>query len=197
MVLKQVRPVIVAIILFTILLGMLYPLMVTGLAQVFFNSQANGSLISQNEKVIGSELIGQNFSSPKYFWGRPSSTSGSPYSAFDPEKQTGSSGSNLGPLSKTLVEDIQNRVNTMKLENPDAEMQIPVELVTSSGSGLDPNISLAAAYYQVPRIVQARGVSKESLIRIINRNIEYPILNFLGQSYVNVLRLNLALDDLQ
>ncbi len=197
MVLKQVRPVIVAIILFTILLGILYPLMVTGLAQVFFNSQANGSLISQNEKVIGSELIGQNFSSPKYFWGRPSSTSGSPYSAFDPEKQTGSSGSNLGPLSKTLVEDIQNRVNTMKLENPDAEMQIPVELVTSSGSGLDPNISLAAAYYQVPRIVQARGVSKESLIRIINRNIEYPILNFLGQSYVNVLRLNLALDDLQ
>ena len=197
MVLKQVRPVIVAIILFTILLGILYPLMVTGIAQVFFNSQANGSLISHNEKVIGSELIGQNFSSPKYFWGRPSSTSGSPYSAFDQEKQTGSSGSNLGPLSKTLVEDIQNRVNTMKLENPDAEMQIPVELVTSSGSGLDPNISLAAAYYQVPRIVQARGVSEESLIRIINRNIEYPILNFLGQSYVNVLRLNLALDDLQ
>lgn len=197
MVLNQLRPVVIAVILFTVLLGILYPLMVTGIAQIFFNPQANGSLITLNERVIGSVLIGQNFTSPNYFWGRPSTTSGSPYSAFDPEKQTGSSGSNLGPLSKKLVEDIQSRVNTTKHENPNVKRQIPVDLVTASGSGLDPNISLEAALYQVPRISQARGVSEENLIWIINRNIEYPYLDFLGQSYVNVLKLNLALDDLQ
>lgn len=197
MVLNQLRPVVISIFLFTILLGIIYPLMVTGIAQVLFNFQANGSLIIRNGRAIGSELIGQNFTSPSYFWGRPSSTKGSPYSAFNPEQLTGSLGSNLGPLSKSLVDVIKIRVNSMKNENPGVNLQIPVDLVTASGSGLDPNISLDAALYQVPRVARARGLSEENLILIINRNVEFPYLDFLGQSFVNVLKLNLALDDLQ
>lgn len=197
MVIKQLRPALTAFILLTILLGILYPLTITAIAQGVFPAQANGSLISKNGGVVGSELIGQNFTSSKYFWGRPSATSGSPYSAFDPTNLTGSSGSNLGPLSKTLIDSVQQRVSVLKAANPDAEAQIPVDLVTASGSGLDPDISLASAYYQVPRVAQARGTSESDIIEIINNNIENESLAFLGLSYVNILKLNIILDDLQ
>jgi K+-transporting ATPase KdpC subunit len=194
---KLFRPAVTLFLIFTALLGIVYPLLITAVSQVAFNNQANGSLIYKNGVGVGSALIGQDFHSLKYFWSRPSATSNSPYSPFDPSKLTGSSGSNLGPLSKTLITEVQARVDHLHALQPGNNDPIPVDLVTSSGSGLDPHISVSAAYYQVPRVSLARGMSESDLKKIVEAHVENKFLGFLGLSYVNVLGLNLALDDIQ
>ncbi|MGA9398460.1 MAG: potassium-transporting ATPase subunit KdpC [Anaerolineaceae bacterium] len=183
--------------LLTLLTGILYPLAVTGIAQAVFPFQANGSLIENNTMIIGSQLIGQDFTRPQYFWGRPSATPGSPYNAFDPVALTGSSGSNLGPLSRTLFESVQSRVESLQAADPGNNLQIPVDLVTSSASGLDPHISIEAAYFQVPRVARARGLSEPEVFTLVNRYTEGRQFGFLGEPRVNVLLLNIALDGIQ
>lgn len=183
--------------LLTLLTGILYPLAVTGIAQAVFPFQANGSLIEKNTMVIGSQLIGQDFTGPQYFWGRPSATPGSPYNAFDPVALTGSSGSNLGPLSRTLFESVQSRVESLRAADPGNNLQIPVDLVTSSASGLDPHISIEAAYFQVPRVAHARGLSEPEVFTLVNRYTEGRQFGFLGEPRINVLLLNIALDGIQ
>ena len=194
---KLFRPAATLFLIFTVLLGFVYPIMITAVSQVAFNNQANGSVIYKNGVGVGSALIGQDFQSPKYFWSRPSATSGSPYSPFDSTNLTGSSGSNLGPLSKTLITEVQARVDHLHAFQPVNNDPIPVDLVTASGSGLDPHISRAAAYYQIPRVALARGMSESDLTNIVEAHLENKFLGFLGLSYVNVLGLNLALDDIQ
>jgi K+-transporting ATPase KdpC subunit len=194
---NQFRPLITVFVFLTVLTGVVYPLFVTGLSQMFFPLQANGSLIQQNGNVAGSKLIGQFFSGDQYFWGRPSATEGSPYTPFDGEKLTGSSGSNLGPLSQTLVNTVQNRVETLLNADPGNTTLIPIDLVTASGSGLDPNISVSAAIYQVPRVARARGLSEETVIALVDQFIENRQFGLLGEPRVNVLKLNLALDGIQ
>ena len=194
---NQFRPLITVFVLLTVLTGVIYPLFVTGLSQVFFSDQANGSLIQQNGKVVGSKLIGQFFSGDQYFWGRPSATEGSPYTAFDGKKLTGSSGSNLGSLSQTLFNAVQNRVKALIKADPGNTTLIPIDLVTASGSGLDPNISVSAAIYQVPRVARARGLSEETVMALVDQFIENRQFGLLGEPRINVLMLNLALDDIQ
>jgi K+-transporting ATPase ATPase C chain len=194
---RQLRPALVLFALMTLLTGVFYPLVVTGIAQLAFPSQANGSLIRNSGNLIGSRLIGQYFTSPKYFWGRLSATNGSPYTAFDPATLTGSSGSNLGPLSQTLVENVQQRVDTLHAADPGNVLPIPVDLVTASASGLDPHISVAAAMYQLPRVARARGMSEAVLSDLIAKYTESGVFGFLGEPGVNVLLLNLALDAIQ
>jgi potassium-transporting ATPase KdpC subunit len=194
---NQLRPMLTIFGLLAILTGVIYPLLVTGLSQVLFPSQANGSLIQQNGRWVGSKLIGQDFSSEKYFWGRPSATAGSAYNAFDSQTLTGSSGSNLGPLSQTLVHTVQNRVNTLHGADPANKMLIPVDLVTASASGLDPNISVSAAYYQVSRVARARGLSEANVFALVDQWIENRPLGLLGEPCINVLLLNLALDGIK
>jgi K+-transporting ATPase KdpC subunit len=194
---KLFRPAATLFLIFTALLGIVYPILITAVSQVALNNQANGSVIYRNGVSVGSALIGQDFHSAKYFWSRPSATSGSPYSPFDPAKLTGSSGSNLGPLSKTLITEVQARVDYLHALQPENKDPIPVDLVTSSGSGLDPHISLKAAYYQIPRVALARGMSETDLVKIVEAHVENKLSGFLGLSYVNVLGLNLALDDIQ
>jgi K+-transporting ATPase ATPase C chain len=194
---KLYRPAATLFLIFAALLGIVYPILITAVSQVAFIIQANGSVIYRNGEGVGSSLIGQDFHSAKYFWSRPSETSSSPYSPFDPAKLTGSSGSNLGPLSKTLITEIQARVDYLHTLLPLNKDPIPVDLVTSSGSGLDPHISPAAAYYQIPRVALARGMSETDLTKIVEAHAENKFLGFLGLSYVNVLGLNLALDDIQ
>jgi K+-transporting ATPase ATPase C chain len=194
---RQLRPALVLFALMTLLTGVFYPLVVTGIAQLAFPSQANGSLIRNSGNLIGSRLIGQYFTSPKYFWGRLSATNGSPYTAFDPAILTGSSGSNLGPLSQTLVENIQQRVDALHAADPGNVLPIPVDLVTASASGLDPHISVAAAMYQLPRVARARGMSEAVLSDLIAKYTESGVFGFLGEPGVNVLLLNLALDAIQ
>jgi potassium-transporting ATPase KdpC subunit len=191
------RPVFILFGLLTLITGVIYPLFVTGLAQVFFPYQANGSLVMQNNKAVGSEWIGQNFTGSDYFWGRPSTTSSSPYTAFDAGTLTGSSGSNLGPLSQTLVDTVGQRVKN--LQNADLQNQtlIPVDLVTASASGLDPHISVSAAYYQIPRIARARGLDETIIKNLVDQFIEGPQFGIFGEPRVNVLKLNLALDGIQ
>jgi len=194
---RQIRPALIIFVLLMLLTGVLYPLAVTAIAQVIFPNKANGSLIYNDEKLVGSTLIGQQFSDPRYFWGRPSSTSGSPYTALDAGTLTGSSGSNLGPLSRSFVEIIQQRVQVLQATNPDSTTPIPVDLVTASASGLDPHISLAAAYYQVPRIARLRNMSAEEVIALVDEYAESCLWGFLGELRVNVLLLNLALDEIK
>jgi K+-transporting ATPase ATPase C chain len=194
---KLIRPAALLLIFFTILLGVIYPILITGISQIIFPFQANGSIIEKNGKPVGSALIGQNFQSAKYFWGRPSATSGSPYTPFDPVHLTGSSGSNLGQLSRNLITDVQHRVDFLRSVDPINTLPIPVDLVTASGSGLDPDISIDAAYYQIPRVALARGISETELKKFIDQHVENKILSSLGLSYVNVLELNLTLDDIQ
>jgi potassium-transporting ATPase KdpC subunit len=191
---KHFRPAITLFGLLALVTGLLYPLAVTGIAQMVFPSQANGSLIEKNTVVMGSRLIGQDFTNPRYFWGRPSSTHGSPYTAFDPVALTGSSGSNLGPLSRSLNDSIQARIEFLRAADPYNEQLIPVDLVTASASGLDPDISVAAAYYQAPRVARARQISLADVTAIIDQNIIERQLGFLGEPRVNVLLLNIALD---
>jgi potassium-transporting ATPase KdpC subunit len=185
------RPAIVSIAIFTLLTGVLYPLAITGIAQVIFPHQANGSLIVQKGQVVGSELIGQPFTDPRYFWGRPSATSPFPYNA------AASTGSNLGPTNPVLKGEVSLRIDVLKAADPTNNSPIPVDLVTTSGSGLDPNISVAAALYQVPRISKARGLSEEVVRALIDGFIEGRQLGFLGEPRINVLELNLALDEIK
>jgi len=171
--------------------------LVTTITQVAFPLKVNGSLIDQNGDQIGSTLIGQDYSNPKYFWGRPSSTAGHPYNPYDPDALTGSSGSNFGPLSQKLVDAASLRVNALHAAEPNNTFPIPVDLVTASASGLDPDISLAAAYYQVPRVARARGMSEAFVRNQVDRNTTNRQFGFLGEPRVNVLLLNLALDEIK
>jgi K+-transporting ATPase ATPase C chain len=185
------------LLILTVVTGLIYPLVVTGIAQVVFPRQANGSLIVIDGKAYGSELIGQQFDDPGYFWGRLSATGTFPYNAFNADNLTGSSGSNYGPLNPALMEMVQARVDALKAADPDNTAPIPVDLVTASGSGLDPHISVAAALYQVSRVAQVRGMSDEQVRALVNQYTEGRQFGFLGEPRVNVLELNLALDGLR
>lgn len=194
----QLRPALLLLLIFTVITGILYPLVVTGIAQVVFPSQANGSLIiAEDGKALGSKLIGQQFDEPKYFWGRLSATGTFPYNAFNAENLTASSGSNYGPLNPALTEMVKARVDALKAADPDNTAPIPVDLVTASGSGLDPHISIAAGLYQVHRVAQARGLSDEEVESLVNQYTAGRQFGFLGEPTVNVLELNLALDGLK
>ena len=195
--LKEFRPAIVLLLAFTVLTGLVYPLVMTGLANVIFPYQAHGSLLEKDGKVIGSELLGQNFTSDRYFHGRPSATVGP--DPADPSKTPQClttppipGGSNLGPTSKALIDRMTADVAKLKQENPSA--RVPVDLVTTSGSGLDPNISPAGAYFQVPRVAKARNMPENDLRRLVAEHIEDRTLGLFGEPRVNVLALNLALD---
>ena len=195
---KYLRPAVVLTLILTIVTGFLYPGIITGIAQLIFPYQANGSLIKNSSgQVIGSELIGQYWTQPQYFHGRPSATvnlSGTP----TPYEADNSTASNLGPTSATLVKDVQQRTADLKKENPNAPAgPVPVDLVTASGSGLDPDISIAGALYQVPRIAAARGLSQDTVTQLINNHETGRFLAIFGEPYVNVLDLNLALDALK
>jgi len=196
---KQIRPAIVMIIAMTIITGLIYPLGMTGIARLVFPYQANGSLIEKDGKVIGSELIGQNFADDKYFHGRPSATTEP--DPKDPTKTVpvpyaadNSAGSNAGPTSKALVERVTEDVGKLKAENP--SMPIPVDLVTTSASGLDPDITPAAALFQVARVAKSRGMPQEQVQRIVAANVDDRLLGVIGEPHVNVLKLNVALDAL-
>ena len=184
----QLRAALMLLLTLTALTGVLYPLIVTGFAQVLFPNQANGSLITRDGRVIGSELIGQHFDDAHYFWGRPSATGPFPYNA------AASSGSNLGPTSPVLIETVKTRVAALRAADPDNAASVPVDLVTASGSGLDPHISPAAALYQVHRVARARGLGEGQVEDLVARYTEGRQFGFLGEPRVNVLKLNLALD---
>jgi K+-transporting ATPase ATPase C chain len=198
--LKQLRPAVVVLIGLTLITGLLYPLAMTGIAQVLFPTQAQGSLIVRDGKVVGSALIGQPFNDAKYFHGRPSATTApDPQDASKtveaPYNAANSGGSNLGPTSKALSDRIAADVERLKAENPSAP--VPIDLVTTSGSGLDPDISPDAAYFQVPRVAQARGLPPERLRALVESRIQGRTLGLFGEPRVNVLKLNLALDALR
>jgi potassium-transporting ATPase KdpC subunit len=195
--LREIRPAIVLIIALTAITGLAYPLVMTGLAQVLFPSQANGTMIEKDGKVVGSALIGQAFADDKYFHARPSATN-----APDPKDATktvdapynaaNSMGSNLGPTNKALVERVKGDVDKLKQENPSAP--VPIDLVTTTASGLDPHISPEAAFFQVPRVARARNMPEDGLRQLVDQHVEGRTLGLLGEPRVNVLALNLALD---
>ncbi len=196
--LRQIQPAIVMIVLLTVITGLAYPLGMTGLAQLIFPHQANGSLIEKDGKVIGSELIGQNFADARYFHGRPSATTDT--DPNDPTKTvpapynaSNSGGANAGPTSKSLIDRVTQDADKLKAENP--TVPVPVDLVTTSASGLDPEISPAAALFQVPRVAQARGIPEARLRELVNQSIEGRSLGILGERRVKVLKLNMKLDD--
>ena len=184
----HIRPALVLLIVLSTLTGLIYPAVVTGVAQLVFPRQANGSLIVHDGRVMGSALIGQPFDHPKYFWGRPSGTSPFAYNAG------ASAGSNLGPTNPAQIVAVQGRVDALHAVDPGNTAPVPVDLVTASGSGLDPDISPAAALYQVPRVARVRGFSPETVRLLVERHTEGRWLGFLGEPRVNVLALNQALD---
>jgi K+-transporting ATPase ATPase C chain len=195
--LKELRPALVVLIGLTLITGLLYPLAITGFARLLFPTQAQGSLIMQDGKVVGSALLGQPFNDPKYFHGRPSATTApdpqdSSKTVEAPYNAVNSGGSNLGPTSKALSDRITADVERLKAENPSAP--VPIDLVTTSGSGLDPDISPDAAYFQVPRVAKARGLPPERLRALVESQIQGRTLGLFGEPRVNVLKLNLALD---
>ncbi|MEQ1581743.1 MAG: potassium-transporting ATPase subunit KdpC [Steroidobacteraceae bacterium] len=185
-----IRPAIVLFVAMAVLTGFLYPLLITGAATGLFPARVAGSLIEQGGEVVGSSLIGQSFSDPKYFWGRPSATGPMPYNA------AASSGSNQGPLNPALLEAVQARVAALRAADPGNPAPVPVDLVTASGSGLDPHMSIAAANYQIPRVARVRSLEVEQVRQLVAASTERSVPGFLGPPRVNVLALNRALDDL-
>jgi len=188
---KHVRPSLMMLLVFSLITGVGYPLLVTGIAQLTFPRKANGSLMQKDGKLLGSELIGQQFMNPKYFWGRLSSTSLVAYNA------EASSGSNAAPTNPALLQTVQKRIKNLKEADPQNTQLIPVDLVTASGSGLDPHISVAAALYQLPRVARIRGMREERIHSLLDEYTEGRQFGFLGEPRVNVLKLNLALDGTQ
>ena len=189
--LRLIRQCVGILLLLALITGVVYPLAVTGIAQVSFPHRANGSLIVKNGKAVGSDLIGQPFSDPKYFWSRPSATSDVAYNAAN------SGGSNLGPLNPVLAENIKKRIEALRSADPTSRPTVPVDLVTASASGLDPDISPAAARYQVPRVAKARGLDEGVVKHLVAEHTRGRQLGILGEPRVNVLELNLALDELR
>ncbi len=185
---RQIYPSIMMTVLFTVLLGLIYPLAITAIAQAVFPRQANGSLILENGRAVGSTLIGQPFSDPKYFWGRPSATSPFPYNAAS------SGGSNLGPTNQALIDQVKQRIDDLRKADPGNTAPIPVDLVTASASGLDPDISPAGARYQAARVARARRLPLETVDRLIREHTAGRQFGILGEPRVNVLELNRALD---
>ncbi len=185
---KQLKSAFLVFLLLTVIIGIIYPLAITAVAQIFFRHQANGSIILKDGKPIGSVLIGQSFEDPKYFWGRLSATSPAAFNA------SASSGSNLGPLNAILRQNVETRIKSLKNADPDNNSPIPVDLVTACASGLDPHISIAAAMYQVPRVARLRGISREEVAIIVRENTQGRSLGIIGEPVVNVLQLNMTLD---
>jgi potassium-transporting ATPase KdpC subunit len=189
-IIRQLRPAVLMLVLLTLLTGVIYPLVVTGLAQTLFPYQANGSLLTRDGQVTGSALIGQSFDDPRYFWGRPSATAPFPYNAAN------SAGSNLGPTNPVLIDAVTARIKTLQAADPGNRQPVPVDLVTTSASGLDPDISPAAALYQVARVARLRGLSAAAVRQLVDRHTTGRTFGILGEPRVNVLKLNLALDAL-
>jgi potassium-transporting ATPase KdpC subunit len=190
MLMRLTRPAVSLLIVMTVLLGLLYPLVVTLVAKAAFRSAADGSLVYRDGKLVGSTLIGQSFSDPKHFWGRPSATTPQPYNALS------SSGSNLGPLNPALLKQVEDNVKALRAADPGNGRPVPVDLVTASASGLDPHITPAAAYYQAARVARARNLPVEQVTALIAAHEQAALLGLLGERRVNVLELNLALDRL-
>jgi len=189
--LRQFKIALIFLVIFMVIIGIIYPLFIAGIAQVFFRHQANGSLIETSGNSTGSELIGQPFSDPKYFWGRLSATESFPYNA------AASSGSNYGPSNPALQVAVQARIDALKAADPTNNQPIPVDLVTFSASGLDPDISIAAADYQIPRVARSRGLTEAQVRKLVSKCTEGRQLGIFGEPRVNVLKLNLALDVLR
>jgi K+-transporting ATPase ATPase C chain len=189
---KQLKPAILMLLVMTLLTGLVYPMLTTGVAQLVFPYQANGSLIEQNGKLVGSALIGQQFTETRYFWGRLSATGTYPYNA------SASGGSNLGPLNPALADNAKARIEALAKADQDAGLKqtkyVPIDLVTASGSGLDPHISVAAADYQLARVAKVRGIPEEAVRKLVAANTQTNWLGLFGDAHVNVLKLNLALD---
>ncbi|MBC7622063.1 MAG: potassium-transporting ATPase subunit KdpC [Aeromicrobium sp.] len=192
---KQIKPAVLMLLLMTVITGLIYPMLTTGVAQLVFPSQANGSLIEQNGKLIGSALIGQQFTEPKYFWGRLSGTGTYPYNA------SASGGTNLGPLNPVLADNAKARVEALGKGDQDAGIKqtkaVPIDLVTASGSGLDPHISEAAAEYQLARVAKVRGLPEAKVREVVAANTQANWLGIFGNAHVNVLKVNLALDNMK
>jgi K+-transporting ATPase ATPase C chain len=186
---KDIKTALLLFLVLAVLTGLFYPLAMTGIGQVLFPHQANGSLIRQHGRVVGSSLIGQYFREARYFWSRPSATSAVPYNG------AGSGASNLGPNNPVLAQHVAARIKALKAADPAEKGPVPVDLVTSSGSGLDPDISVAAALYQIPRIAQTGGIDIVTLRHLVKENTTEPLLGFLGEPVVNVVKLDLALHD--
>jgi K+-transporting ATPase ATPase C chain len=186
--LSELRPAILMLLVLSLITGVAYPLLVTGIGQIVFPEQANASLVERDGKIVGSRLIGQPFSDPKYFWPRPSATGPVPYNAG------ASSGSNQGPLNPALADAVKERIEALRAADPGQTQGVPVDLVTASGSGIDPHISPAAAAYQVPRVARVRGLPEDRVRALVAEHTEGRQLGILGEPRVNVLLLNLALD---